>query len=76
MNTGYNQQNQQVMPEVKMSTQPATVTKAFSIEPYQGVVVAPVSPTAVIIEIPGVDFFSANKIDRGTQISLLIPTTK
>lgn len=76
MNTGYNQQNQQVMPEVKMSTQPATATKAFSIEPYQGVVVAPVSPTAVIIEIPGVDFFSANKIDRGTQISLLIPTTK
>lgn len=76
MNSGYNPQNQQVMPEVKMSTQPATAQKAFSIEPYKGVVVAPVSPTAVIVEIPGVDFLGANKIDRGTQISLLIPTTK
>ena len=41
---------------VKMSTQPAAAPKAFSIEPYKGVVVAPVSPTAVIVEMPGVDF--------------------
>lgn len=73
---GFVNGNQRIVPEVKMNTQPTSARKTFSIEPYTGIVVAPVSSTAVIIEVPGIDFYNADEIVRGTQISLLIPTNK
>lgn len=73
---GFVNGNQRIAPEVSMNTQPAAARKTFSIEPYTGIVVAPVSSTAVIIEVPGIDFFNSDEITRGTQISLLIPTNK
>ena len=71
----YPQQSFNTVPEPRMSSQPM-VKNTFSVEPYSGAVVAAVSPSAIIIEVPGADFLNSDIIRRGTEVSLILPTRK